>query len=609
MRDTLLDRLGTQLRRDIIEMTTSAGSGHVSSSLSAVELMTGLLFSGMFRADLRRIKNPANDRLIFSKGHAAPLLYALYATAGAVPVRTLKNLRAFGSPLEGHPTMRFPYTEVPTGSLGQGLSVALGEALAARLMKSPSRVYCLLGDSEMAEGSVWEAIELAGYYRLENLVGILDLNTLGQSGPTMLGGQAVVMAKRIASFGWETIIVNGHDVDAVIEAYRQAKTHRHPTMIIARTVKGQGVSLIAGREGWHGKVLSPAEARQALRELGAPRQRVIGRIAAPARRTWPKKRRATSKNISYRLGERIAPREALGRGLVRLANTFPNLIVLDGEVKNSSGTESFAQKFPRRFIEGYIAEQNVIGMATGLAARGYVPVSATFAAFWTRAFDQLRMASYSGLHQVVIGTHAGVHIGQDGVSQMGLQDMAMFSTLEHATVLYPADAVAAERLLERGLRHHDIVYLRATRSALPVLYPSSTSFPIGGSKTLRQSADDTATIVAAGVTLHEALRAADILATRKIHVRVIDLYSIKPIDVRTLKQAARQTKHLVVVEDHYADGGIASAVQAALGPLAGTVISLAVRKTPMSGKPEELLSYERIDTAAIIQAIERLRHV
>lgn len=602
-----LQSLAKLIRAWLIRMTTAAGSGHLSSSLSAVELMTGLMFSGVFRADLKRPDAPNNDRLIFSKGHAAPLLYAVYAAAGQIRPKELLTLRTFKSRLEGHPMPRFAYTDVPTGSLGQGLSVALGEALAATMDKSPSRVYCLLGDSEMAEGSVWEAIQLAGFLKTGNLVGILDLNGLGQSGPTMLARDAKTMANRVGAFGWTTMIVDGHDLAKVVRAYEQVmKVETKPVMIIAKTVKGQGVPMIEGREGWHGRALTKTQAAQALKDLGRVDEKLRGTIPLPLKQTPAKAKRGRAPDLRYKLGGNVSPRLALGRGLVRLAPAVPGLVVLDGEVKNSTFTELFAKKFPRRFIEGYIAEQNLVGLATGLARRAKRPVTATFAAFFTRAFDQLRLAAYAGLSQVFIGTHAGVHVGQDGPSQMGLQDIALFRTLENSVVFYPADAVAAERLLEKAMKHSGLVYIRATRGDLPVLYKPTARFIVGGSMVVRKSGHDAATIVAAGVTLHEALKAADLLAKKKIAVRVIDLYSVKPIDAATLKQAVRDTGRLIVVEDHYPQGGLAEAVRSALGPKAGAVMSLAVRKTPRSGRPEELLAYEGIDAAAIVAAV--LKH-
>lgn len=604
MNTNQLQLLARQIRADIIRSTTAAGSGHLTSSLSAVELITGLLFGGTFRADLKKPDYPNNDRLIFSKGHAAPLLYSAYATAGALPRAKLGLLRRFGSPLEGHPMPKFRYTEAPTGSLGQGLGIGVGEAVAAKISRLTYRTYVLLGDSEMAEGSIWEALEIAAYHQLDNLVAILDLNGLGQSGPTMLGHDAPAMAKRVSSFGWEVITVDGHDLTKVTEAYAKAmKVRGKPMMIIGKTVKGKGVRLIEGQEGWHGHVLDKNLAAQAIKDLGPIDERLQGMVARPEKRQPFLATKKPAKAMKYKLGDMVAPRMALGQALVRLAPAYPKLVVLDGEVKNSTGAERFEKKYPKRFIEGFIAEQNLVSMTGGLAARGLLPVFATFAAFLTRAFDQLRMNQYAGTHQVFVGTHPGVHIGLDGASQMGLQDIAMFRTLEHSTVLYPADAVAAEALLEKTFKGSGINYLRVTRADLPVLYASTQRFVIGGSHTLRSSQHDQATIIAAGITVHEALKAADILAKKKIAVRVIDLYSIKPIDVATLKLAARQTRWLVVVEDHYPEGGISEAVRSALGKDAGCVTSFAVRKTPHSGTPEELLAYEGLDAVAIVKAV------
>lgn len=601
---TDLVTLGKQIRFNLIRMTTAAGSGHLTSSLSSVELMTGLMFGGTFRADLKRPAYPNNDRLVFSKGHAAPLLYALYSAAGALPGAVLGRLRAFGSPLEGHPMPTFRFTEAPTGSLGQGLGIGVGEALAAKMSRQTYRTYVLLGDSEMAEGSVWEAIQFAGFRQLDNLVAVLDLNSLGQSGPTMLKHDASTMAKRVRAFGWETIVVDGHNLKQVLDAYQAAgKVRGRPTMIIGKTVKGKGVPVVEGKLGWHGRAMKKDEADVALKGLGPVNLKLRGQVSLPKKQQpiWPKRKPA--KVLKYKLGQMVAPREALGRGLVRLGGSHPNLIVLDGEVKNSTYVELFEKKFMKRFIQSYIAEQNMVSMASGLAARGILPVSVTFGAFLTRAFDQLRMAQYAKKHQVFIGTHVGVHIGQDGASQMGLQDIAMFRTLEKSTILYPSDAVSAERLLEKGLKAEGIVYLRATRGILPVIYKPTQWFVIGGSTILRKSKSDRATIVAAGATLHEAIQAADQLAKRKIFARVIDLYSIKPIDTATLKNAIRETGRLIVVEDHYPEGGIAEAVRSALGKDAGKVFSLAVRKTPKSGKPEELMAYEGIDAAAILKMV------
>lgn len=590
----------------ILRSTTAAGSGHPTSALSAVELMVALLFGGVFRTDLKRPHYPNNDRLVFSKGHASPLLYALYAAAGRVKLPELLRYRKFGSRLEGHPMPVFPYVEAPTGSLGQGLSIGLGIAIAAQLDQLPFRTYVLLGDSEMAEGSVWEAIQLAGYRKQDNLTAILDVNRLGQSGPTMLEHDVQAYANRVKSFGWHAVVIDGRNFSEILKAYGEARsTQGKPTMIIARTFKGSGVSFLENKEGWHGKALSKEELKTALAEVGQVNLKVRGAVAPPQPATPHLIQQRPVREPRYKLGDLVATRKAVGQALVRLAPRFPKLVVLDGEVKNSTFTELFEAKYQQRFIQAYIAEQNMVGMANGLANRGKLPVTATFAAFFTRAHDQLRMAQYAGTHQIFVGTHAGVHIGEDGASQMGLEDIALFRSLHASTVLYPADAVCAERLMERALKAQGIVYLRATRANLPVLYKTSRFF-IGGSQALRHSKHDQATIVGAGVTLYEALKAADVLLKRNVNVRVIDLYSIKPLDQQTLRRAARETKHLVVVEDHRPEGGIAEAVRSALGRLAGTVTSLAVRKIPKSGKPEEQLRYQGIDTQAIVAALLKL---
>lgn len=606
-RKPLLEALARRIRRDILISTTVAGSGHPTSCLSAVELLTVLMFGGVFRADLSRPSNPTNDRLIFSKGHAAPLLYAVYGAAGKVSEKELKTLRKFGSRLEGHPMPVFPYTEVPTGSLGQGLSAGVGMAIAAKLDRLPYRSFVLLGDSEVSEGSVWEAVQLASFRKLDNLIAILDASRLGQSGPTMVGHNVNVHARRFAAFGWNAIVVDGHDLKAIQRAYRFALARkRQPSVLIAKTIKGKGVSFLENRQGWHGKALSRGELVRALKELGSVQRGVVGAVAQPSFRSVKVQKRGPPAPRIYPTSGAVAVREALGKALVRLAPVYPAMMVLDGEVKNSTYTDLFEKKFPNRFLQCYIAEQNMVGIANGLAAREKLPVVATFAAFLTRSFDQLRMASYAGTHQVYIGTHAGVSIGQDGPSQMGLEDIAMFRSLQNSTVLNPADAVSAERLLEQALKANGIVYIRATRPATPVLYKRGDSFRIGGSMTLRSSPKDRVTIVASGITVFEALKAADELAKRRIATRVIDLYSVKPVDAVTLKKAARQTEAIIVVEDHHEAGGVGEAVRSALGSSAAKVVSLAVRKIPKSGRPDQLLRFEGIDARAIIKASQKI---
>ncbi|MFH0852960.1 MAG: transketolase [bacterium] len=603
-----LNELAKLVRADIIESTTRAGSGHPSTCLSAVDLMVGLMFSGVFKTDLNNIKNRTNDRLIFSKGHAAPLIYSLYSVAGKVSRKELMSLRKFGSRLQGHPMPDFPYTEVPTGSLGQGLSTGLGMALQATMDNLPFTTYVLLGDGEMSEGSVWEAIDYTSNNKVDNLVGILDINGFGQSGHTRLGHDIKKYFQRIKSFGWNVLSIDGHNMNQILAAYQKAKQiKRKPTMILASTLKGKGVSLIQNKGGWHGKALSKQQLSVAMAELGDIDRSLVGSIAQPIKKkkTIVKTKRAPSPRYSQ--SELISTRKAFGNALVRLALQYPEMTVLDGDVKNSTYTEAFGKKYPDRFIQAYIAEQNMVGMAGGLAARGKLPVASTFAAFFTRAFDHLRMAQYAQTRQIYVGTHAGVHIGEDGPSQMGLEDIAMFSTLQNSTVLYPSDAVAMEKLLELSLKNPGLTYLRATRGDTPVIYNSKTDFKISGSQVVRSSTSDKVTIVAAGITLFEALTAADLLAKKKIPVRVIDLYSIKPIDKSTLQRAARVSGRFIVVEDHRRVGGLAEAVQTALGNMCKELISLSVEKTPKSGRPEQLLKHQGIDAQSIIRTVERIK--
>ncbi len=597
---TQLTELAQRIRRMILVATTKAGSGHPTSSLSATDLMTVLFFGGFLRYDLRHPKNLNNDRVIFSKGHAAPLLYALYAAAGAIREKDLLRLRKFGSPLEGHPSMAFPFTEAATGSLGQGLSVGVGMALNAKYLNKLSyKTYVLLGDSEMAEGQIWEAIQIASHYKLNNLVGIVDVNRLGQRGSTMYGYNILAYQKRIASFGWNTICVDGHDFNAIAAAFKKTQRATRPCMIIAKTIKGKGVSFLENKNGWHGKTLAPVQLQRALIELGVSNNNPKEIITLPHTKALKKRVAKPAKNVTYHDGEIIATRKAYGSALVRLANKFPSLVVLDAEVGNSTYAEHFAKKYPKRFFEMFIAEQNMVSAATGLAKRGALPAISTFAAFLTRAFDQFRMANYSGVHLIVAGSHAGVSIGEDGSSQMGLEDIAMFRTLQNTIVLYPSDAVSCEKLVEQSFRASGIKYIRTTRKETPVLYKNTEAFPIGGSKILRKGKHDRATIVAAGITVHEALAAYETLQKLRIPVRVIDLYSIKPLDVKTLLTALRETGVILTVEDHVAAGGIGEAVRTACGSASGTIHSLCVGKIPKSGTPEQLLSYEKISREAI----------
>jgi transketolase len=603
-----LEKIAKLIRYFILASTTEAGSGHPTSSLSATDLMTGLLFSGIFRFDLDRPGHPNNDRLIFSKGHASPLFYALWAAAGRVTREELMALRKFGSPLEGHPTTAFPYTEASTGSLGQGLSIGLGMALNARYIdKLPYRTYVLLGDSEMSEGSQWEAIQLAACYKLDNLTGILDVNRLGQTGETMYGHDLPAYEKRISSFGWETVLIDGHDTQEMLGAYERALTVKgRPFMIIAKTTKGKGVTFLEDRDGWHGRALKRDEYKLAMEEIGEPDMSLKGEVEKPQDLKPGKREQQKVEAASYPAGAQVATRRAYGNALARIFPMFPDIVVLDAEVSNSTYAEIFKKAYPEYFFEMYITEQNMVGAALGLSRRGKIPFISTFAAFFTRAFDQIRMSQYSDGNIKFCGSHAGVSIGEDGASQMGLEDIAMFRTLLNSVVLYPSDAVSTEKLVEEAAKHRGIVYLRTTRKETPVIYTGGEEFPIGGSKVLRKSDRDTVTVVAAGITLHEALEAHEVLKGQGISVRVIDLYSIKPLDYGTLADAARSTNAIITAEDHFAEGGIGEAVKSAMSEHPVPIYSLAVRNMPRSGKPEELLDYEGISKRGIIKKIKEI---
>ncbi|TWU05914.1 transketolase [Stieleria varia] len=605
-----LEELCQQIRRWIVRCTSHAGSGHPTSSLSAVELMVDLMFDNRFRFDLDQPDNPANDRLIFSKGHASPLFYSLWAAAGQIQPDDLMSYREFGSKLEGHPTSRFPRTEAATGSLGQGLSIGFGMALSARYLdKSPSRTFVLLGDSEMAEGSQWEAIQLAAYYKLDNLIGILDVNRLGQRGETMYGHDLQAYRDRIEPFGWRCIVIDdGHDHAQVRKAFEALETAGHndqPTMFIARTIKGKGIPALENEGGHHGKPVDDDALGKILSQLGEPNESIRGQLAEPIvyQPNLPASRGIDAPD--YSIGDEVATRDAYGNALVRLASKYPTLIALDGEVCNSTRSKRFRDEFPDRFFEMFIAEQNMVGAATGLALRGKTPFVSTFAAFLTRAFDQIRMTPYSDAHVKFVGSHCGVSIGQDGPSQMGLEDIAMFRTIQDGLVLYPCDAVSTEALVDLMAAHDSVAYLRTTRGKTPVIYDSDEEFVVGGCKVLRQSDDDQVTLIAAGITLHECLSAHQTLKDAGVNSRVIDLYSIKPLDHATIRKAADQTQVVFTVEDHFPEGGIGEAVLTSLSDHPTPVNCLAVRKRPLSGSSEKLLDAEEISAAKIADAVRR----
>jgi transketolase len=608
--------LAQQLRVDSIRCTTAAGSGHPTSSLSAADLMAVLL-SGYLRYDFENPRHPNNDHLIFSKGHAAPLLYAIYKAAGVIADDELMTLRKLHSRLEGHPTPVLPWVDVATGSLGQGLPIGVGIALAGKYLdKLPYHVWVLLGDSEMAEGSIWEAFEHAGHYRLNNLIAILDMNRLGQRGETMLGWNADAYAARAHVFGWHTIAIDGHDLEqisaAYVEALRQAE---QPTLIIAHTLKGKGASEVENKEGWHGRALPRDMAERAIRELGGERHIVVPVHKPEDRRPAPRPEAQPLQLPTYEVGAAIATRAAYGDALKALGAARPDVVGLDGEVSNSTYAEVFAKAFPERFFEQYIAENQLIAAAIGLSVRGYTPFASTFAAFMTRAYDFIRMAAISRANIRLCGSHAGVSIGEDGPSQMGLEDLAMFRAVYGSTVLYPCDANQTAHLVAAMADQPGIVFLRTTREKTPVIYSANEQFAIGGSKVVRQSADDRVTVVAAGITVHEALKAYEILKGEGIAVRVIDAYSVKPIDVQTLHEAARATDgRIVVVEDHWAEGGLGDAV---LDAFAGgeshapasalpRITKLAVHIMPGSATPEQQLEQAGISAGHIVSAVRSL---
>ncbi|AVH71710.1 transketolase [Nostoc sp. 'Lobaria pulmonaria (5183) cyanobiont'] len=610
--------LAQQLRIDSIRATTAAGSGHPTSSMSAADLMAVLL-AKYLRYDFSNPHSPNNDHLIFSKGHASPLLYSIYRAAGAIDDDELMSLRKFGSRLEGHPTPALPWVDVATGSLGQGLPIAVGIALAGEYLdKLPYHTWVLLGDSEMAEGSIWEAFEHASHYKLANLIAILDVNRLGQRGETMLGWNTQTYCDRALAFGWKAIEIDGHNLEEIDEAYAAAIDNPNcPTLIVSRTKKGKGVADLEDIGGWHGKVLKPDQAKAAIKELGGERQITIA-VSKPnlqIQRTSIGQIQALQLP-SYQLGEKVATRKAYGDTLKALGASRPDVVALDGEVSNSTYAEEFAKAYPERYFEMYIAEQQLVAAAVGLQVRQYKPFASSFAAFLSRAYDFVRMAAISRANIKLVGSHAGISIGEDGPSQMALEDLACLRAVCGSTVLYPSDANQTAKLVAQMVDCDGIVYLRTTRESTPVLYEAEEDFSIGGSKVIYSSEQDQAAVIAAGITLHEALKAYQHLKQEGITVRIIDAYSVKPIDATTLHQAARDTQgKLVVVEDHWGEGGLGAAVLDAFvgtdaaptsGGLPLNLIKLAVRELPGSGTPEELLHAAKIDASSIVEAVRSL---
>jgi len=600
------NEVAAQLGVDSIRSSTAAGSGHPTSSLSAAHLLA-VLWSDHLRYDIADPKSLANDRFVLSKGHASPLMFSVLKAVGAITDEQLLTFRRFGSPVQGHPVPlpEMPWIDVATGSLGQGLPIALGMALAMKMDAIPARVWCLMGDSEVAEGSVWEAMENASHHGADNLIGIIDVNRLGQRGPTMLEWDLDAYAARARSFGWHPIEVDGHDAAAIDAAYAEAEGADRPALVIAKTEKGHGVSFLANREGWHGKALSQEEAEKAIVELGGPRDVSV---------TPPKPLAGVSPppdapNVVLPVyAEAIATRKAFGETLAALA-VRGDIVAIDGDVANSTHTEDLQKVAPDRFVESYIAEQNMLGMAVGMQVLGKVVFPTTFAAFLTRAYDFIRMAAISRANLRLSGSHAGVSIGEDGPSQMALEDLAMMRAVHGSTVLYPCDGNSTARLVAAMADLPGISFIRTTREKTPALYDEDEDFPIGGSKTLRSSDADRVTLVGAGITLHEALEAARSLEADGISARVLDCYSIKPIDAETLRDAASQTGLLVTVEDHWIEGGLGDAVLAALadgGELSGRVVKVAVTQMPGSGTPEELRDWAGISADAIADRVRSL---
>lgn len=606
-----LHTVAARLRIASVRATSEAGSGHPSSCCSAADIVAALFFAHM-RFDPTKPQHEDNDRFVLSKGHAAPLLYAAWAEAGFVDSADLLRLREIGCDLEGHPTPRLPFVDVATGSLGQGICAAIGIALNARRLGSDYRTYVLIGDGESAEGSVWEAAAAGEHFALDTLCGITDVNALGQSRATQWGHDMDAYARRWESFGWHAIVIDGHDPEGILDALEEAgRTKGQPTMILARTLKGKGIPSMEGRDGCHGKAIGKGPDLDAT--LAALEAQMVAGAETPAIPP-PPARSVTPTSTSpgdlpapaYRLGDKVATREAYGTALAALGSLDPRVVALDADVGNSTFSEKFEKAHGDRFYETYIAEQVMVGAAMGLASRGAIPFPSTFACFLTRASDFVRMAGISSSNVKFAGSHAGVSIGEDGPSQMALEDLAMMRAVPRCAVLYPCDGVSAERLVAVAAAYDGMAYIRTSRPTTEVIYEPTDGFEIGGSKVLRESADDVATVVGAGVTVFEALAAYDRLRADGIAIRVIDAYSVQPIDTDTLVRAGCHTsRKIITVEDHYATGGLGDAVSDAVAASGITVARLAVREVPRSGKPDELLDRYGISASHIVNAVRR----
>ncbi len=605
-----LRQKANQLRIHSIRATTQAGNGHPTSCCSAADIVATLFFSVM-RYDPKDPRNPDNDRFVLSKGHAAPLLYAAWAEAGLFETKELLELRTLESDLEGHPTPRLSFVDMATGSLGQGLSVGIGIALNNKYLdKSSARTYVVLGDGESVEGSVWEAADVARHAQLDNLCAIIDINRLGQSDPTMLEHNLDAYKARWEGFGWNTICVDGHNHAELLKAFAKAnQTTQRPSMILAKTFKGKGIPFAEDHPTWHGKPLSAQQADEVIDLLNQSQTSPAPDLPI-AQPTTVQRTNGSAKPLpapAYGPNDSVATREAFGEALAQLGEVNPLVVGLDADVKNSTYTDKFGKRFPDRFFENFIAEQNMVGAAAGLGACGKIPFAATFAAFFTRAYDFIRMAAISQSNIKLMGSHVGVSIGEDGPSQMGLEDLAIMAAQPGMVVLYPSDATCAYRLVESMANHKGMAYMRTGRPKTPIIYDANESFTIGGSKVLRKSEKDQLTIVAAGVTLFEALKAHEELQKSGISVRIIDLYSIAPIDGATLKEAAKATNNLVLtVEDHYLHGGLGDAVMSALSTEGVRLHKMGIQEIAHSGKPAQLLDHYGISARAIIEKVKQM---
>jgi transketolase len=598
------------VRKWCLVSTTEAGSGHPTSCLSAADITT-VLFDKYFIYDIATPLNLYNDRFVLSKGHAAPLLYTLFGIAGAYPLEELKTLRKFGSLFEGHPVPNYAFAEAATGSLGQGLSVGAGLALVAKREGYPCKTFVLTGDGELAEGQIWEAANFAAHEKLDNLTAILDINRLGQSQETMFGHDIEEYVNKFKAFGFEVLAIDGHNYEEINRAFHQATQNSSgkPFAIVAKTFKGHGISFLEDKDNWHGKTLKKDELEKALKELGPVNDNLRFNLRKPQQIKLPENAAtATDTGLTFEQGKEYATREVFGEALVKLGAQNKEIYVLDGDVMNSTFTEPFKKAHPERFVESFIAEQNMVSVGAGLARLGKMPFAATFAAFFTRAADQIRMARVSEANLKFIGSHVGVSIGEDGPSQMGLEDIALFGAFPDTIVLQPSDAASTAKLVPQMVEHKGLAYMRTLRPKTPLLYNQEEAFAIGGSKVLRQSGNDLLTVAGTGITVFEALKAADALQKENISIRVVDCYSIHPIDAATLKKCLQETqqKILITVEDHFEHGGMGDFASAAVAGEAGQVIKMAVKKISQSGTKDELLNDAGISSAQIVTQVKWL---